>query len=245
MSHDSSGNSCPSSGYIMASVAGIGTHFSTCSIRYADTWVSTNDPKPVCIKDVPAVWMNADSEIAVAQTANGTAQHAQQRMYTDASGSAPSYAPSSSHELWTFALPCFLAGMAVSYLVSLAWHKLRKRSSSPRSKSHADLSIKSSPSPTNAHHSLHVAPSAPNTPMSKAHSDTTKLLGHQQEESAPLTSHHTQYNTRAKRRPSSGTIVSIPSGSFSSSSSSGSMLVGGGGGGPRIPDTIPSESPEA
>lgn len=226
----------------MASVAGVGTKFSTCSIQSTDTWVQSNDPPPQCIKDVPAVWMNADSEIALAHnqqtnvSATTPTAHATHRMYTDVGEQvgAPSTSTDGSaldaKSLASIGLPFFFAGLGVAFLLHAVWQKCQQPSSKLKHLVHGgEFSPKTSPSPTNAH-AMYVAPSAPSTPMA----GTVNKLHEKAEESAPLTAHHTQYNTRAKRRPSLGTTST---GGSSSSSDLSAMST-------RIPDTIPSESPD-
>jgi len=45
MLHDSIGNSCPPAGYIMQTVTGSATQFSSCSINYANNFMTTRDPQ--------------------------------------------------------------------------------------------------------------------------------------------------------------------------------------------------------
>lgn len=222
MSHDSSGNSCPSSGYIMASVAGVGTHFSSCSIKYTDTWVATNRPAPTCLADVPYVWLNADSEIATstpgANVTTKAQQHALQQLVRVAPASEPIVTVAEVRiSPWTLGLMCFLGGIAAAFALQSLARKLHRTS---RMKAAVMTHLKSSPSPPAV--SLHIAPSAPSTPIATHAQLASAAAAIKSDE------HPTQHLTRAKRRAS----FTLAHG------------VATSGDAPRIPDTIPSESPE-
>jgi hypothetical protein len=50
MYHDGSNNECPNKGYVMASIAGVGADFSSCSIRAVNTFLNS---QPQCLTNVP------------------------------------------------------------------------------------------------------------------------------------------------------------------------------------------------
>lgn len=242
MSHDSTGNSCPSSGYIMAAVAGSDSTFSTCSIEYTNQWLKTNSPAPVCLMNVPKVWLNADSEIATnvdqkqnktvpttTTTTNATTGPTvvakQKKQDTTAATTPVATATISSSDIptyvpWLVGFGCFFAGVFVTCATMALMKKLRE-SGGGKFLSTSDDYVKSSPVPPvhQTPFTLNIAPSAPSTPISSTKLDDTTT--------GPATVHHTQHVTRAKRRPSVGATMNLST-----------MLPA------RIPDTIPSESPD-
>jgi hypothetical protein len=266
MTHDGMGNECPTSGYIMASVAGVGNTFSTCSIRYLDQWSDEQTtPGPnTCVDDFPYQWLSEDTEPAPAD-ADANVTQAIQRVFNaiiqsghsaaEVTGSSSAGTSSMSRNVMLLiASACFLSGATAMLGLMQLYRRLKKRASSSSSSS-AQSSSSASSSPTaaktaktsppphkeSAALALNVAPSAPSTPL---HAEGG---GHKRSSSSSYNSS----TSSAASTPTAGASSSLsssvaamhltrakrrPSLGSTHSSDTTNLL--------HVPDTIPSESPE-
>ena len=238
MSHDSMGNECPSSGFIMAAVAGVGNTFSTCSIKYINDWADTKEqPGPnTCLNDVPTEWLNSDDTTPAAPTpaANGTATPTHAGKSASFAGETAGESPYSTFRLLLLGSLCFATGMAAMWSLS-QWLKVRQAQADHSLAKQHHARTKSAAATPDL--SLHVAPSAPNTPAhaaTAAHphadessSDAGSSAGVPERGSFSGPSSSLPHLTKAKRRPS------ITSAHLAVAPQRGS-----------VPETIPSESPE-
>lgn len=240
------GNACPSSGFIMAAVAGVGDTFSSCSVKYIDDWAdATQQPGPnTCLNDVPIVWVNSDSNAPASPTpaTNDTApatpasmRHAGKSASHAAEPQGNAESPFSTFKMLLLGTACFATGMAAMWSVS-QWLKARDSLQKLADHSPAQLQhARTKSAATTPDLALHVAPSAPSTPAhatsSHPHadensSDASSSSGAPERGSfsGPISS--LPHLTKAKRRPSiTSTHVSSVNGL-------------------AVPATIPSESPE-
>jgi hypothetical protein len=215
MSHDGAGSSCPQSGYIMAAVAGVGNTFSSCSISDLDRWsdgTSRWSTQRQCVDNIPSVWLSADPDVPAKSTGatasnEGKATIEPGRFSREESTTAPESALSNKIRVPSavfIAVLSFAAGLVTLYAVTRLARRMRKETTPARTVA-AVPTVQSNEQ--SKQFSLHIAPSAPSTPIANDVIPThiEELTEPASPSVATVPKPHTRdYLTHAKRRNSLG-----------------------------------------